>query len=453
MTKFASPFSPLGRLDRRALLTGAGAFGLAALSALDYARAQTQSARMSAAERWVKVEFQPSTLTTDQQMAEMAFFERADLRQRFRDRHGYDLGVPVNWKAYEDIADFFTNDVREIDGRRVWGHMDDGERDPSLGWRFTDAWLGMAGVGYPGLPNGMPVDEWGIRVEDCHLVGSSVSRGGGANRPAAVYALRKYVEWIEKYAPPEARGMTFSEAGPVPGAGHIAQQVFWYTAFTADLLRPNLLVMDDDGTPKWRMAPSPHGAYWRPGMKLGYQDCGAWTLPASTPTPRRQAAWLYAHFTTCKSVSLRKTLVGLTPIRRSDLVSEALGEAAPRLGGLVEFYRGPARDAWTPTGTNVPHYPALAQLWWTWLAAAVHGGADPKLVMDNLAAAQDETLARVTQAGILNRCEPRLADPIDPETWLARPGAPKPPLADEEGQGRTVAYEDLLRAWRTGEPA
>ena len=53
--------------------------------------------------------------------------------------------------------------------------MDYGKKDPSLGWRFTDAWLSMAGVGSKGLPNGLPVDEWGIRMEDCHPVGSSVT--------------------------------------------------------------------------------------------------------------------------------------------------------------------------------------------------------------------------------------------------------------------------------------
>jgi glycerol transport system substrate-binding protein len=29
--------------------------------------------------------------------------------------------------------------------------------------------------------------------------------------------------------------MNFSEAGPVPAQGNIAQQVFWYAAFTADM--------------------------------------------------------------------------------------------------------------------------------------------------------------------------------------------------------------------------
>jgi glycerol transport system substrate-binding protein len=95
----------------------------------------------------------------------------------------------------------------------------------------------------------VPVDEWGIRVEDCHPVGSSVSRGGDANSPAAVYALTKYIDWLKKYAPPEAPGMTFSEAGPVPGQGKIAQQIFWYTAFTSPLTKPGIAVVNEDGTP------------------------------------------------------------------------------------------------------------------------------------------------------------------------------------------------------------
>ena len=48
----------------------------------------------------------------------------------------------------------------------VYGHMDYGKRAPDLGWRMTDAWLSMAGAGSKGLPNGVPVDEWGIRMEE-----------------------------------------------------------------------------------------------------------------------------------------------------------------------------------------------------------------------------------------------------------------------------------------------
>src|SRR5256885_13947996 len=100
--------------------------------------------------------------------------------------------------------------------------------------------------------------------------------------------------------------MPFSESGPVPAQGAIAQQIFWYTAFTADMVKPGPVV-SADGTPKWRMAPSPHGSYWKEGMKLGYQDAGSATLLKSTPPDRRKAAWLYLQFIVSKTVSLKKS--------------------------------------------------------------------------------------------------------------------------------------------------
>jgi glycerol transport system substrate-binding protein len=388
----------------------------------------------------------------DQQFANLYWFRYdwftdPDLMAQFESIYGYPLGVPVNWSAYEDIAEFFSVHVEEIDGVRVYGHMDYGKKDPSLGWRFTDAWLSMAGAGDKGIPNGLPVDEWGIRVEGCRPVGSSVTRGGAANGPAAVYALQKYMDWLKAYAPPEAGGMTFSEAGPVPAQGHIAQQIFWYTTFTADMIREGLAVVNEDGTPKWRMAPSPHGPYWEEGMKLGYQDAGSWTLMTSTPLERRKAAWLYAQFVTAKTVSLKKTIVGLTPIRESDLNSDAMTEMAPKLGGLVEFYRSPARTLWTPTGTNVPDYPKLAQLWWANVANAVSGEMTAQAAMDSLAEQQDRVLARLAQHGVQGDCGPMLNEPRDANYWLSQPGAPKQKLENEKPAGETVPYDELIQEW------
>jgi glycerol transport system substrate-binding protein len=388
----------------------------------------------------------------DQQFANLYWFrydwfKRPELQQKFKEIYGYDLGVPVNWSAYEDIAEFFSEKVKEIDGKRIYGHMDYGKKDPSLGWRFTDAWFSMAGAGDEGIPNGLPVDEWGIRVEGCRPVGSSVERGGATNGPAAVYALTKYIDWLKKYAPPEAAGMTFSEAGPVPAQGAIAQQIFWYTAFTADMAIPGTPVVDENGNPKWRMAPSPRGPYWTEGMKLGYQDAGSWTLMKSTPVDRRKAAWLYGQFVISKSVSLKKTHVGLTPIRESDIWHESFTERAPKLGGLVEFYRSPARVQWTPTGTNVPDYPKLAQLWWQNVADAVTGSKSPQEALDSLATQQDSVMSRLERAGIQGECGPKLNEPRDASYWLNLPGAPKPKLANEKPQGMTVDYDELIKSW------
>jgi glycerol transport system substrate-binding protein len=391
----------------------------------------------------------------DQQFANLYWFRadwfaRKDLQDKFKAKYGYDLGVPQNWSAYEDIADFFTNDVKEIDGKKVFGHMDYGKKDPSLGWRFTDAWLSMAGTADKGIPNGLPVDEWGIRVasDKCTPVGASVSRGGATNSPAAVYALTKYIDWMKKYSPPQAMGMTFSEAGPVPGQGDIAQQIFWYTAFTAPMTKA-AAVVNADGTPKWRMAPGPHGPYWKDGMQNGYQDVGSWTFFKSTPDDRKAAAWLYAQFVNAKTTSLKKSIVGLTFVRDSDIRHEYFTKNAAKYGGLVEFYRSPARVAWTPTGTNVPDYPKLAQLWWKNVATAVTGEKTPQAAMDNLAEEMDQVMSRLQRAGMKN-CAPKLNPKGDPNKFLSDTGAPWKKLANEKPKGETIAYDKLLQAWKEG---
>lgn len=393
----------------------------------------------------------------DQQFANVYWyrhdwFNRADLQRQFLAIYGYELGVPKNWSAYEDIAEFFTVHVRELDGNRVYGHMDYGKTDPSMGWRFSDAWLSMAGAGDIGLPNGLPVDEWGIRVEDCRPVGASVSRGGALNSPAAVYAVRKYAEWLTQYAPPFAKDMNFTEAGRVPSQGQIAQQIFWYTAFTSDMIDRTLSVTDEKGIPKWRMAPSPQGAYWQEGMKLGYQDAGAWTLLKSTPLERRKAAWLYAQFVVSKTVSLKKFLVGLTPIRRSDIESDLLTEQAERFGGLIEFYRSDARNAWSPTGTNVPDYPYLSDLWWKNISKVPSQEWTAQQAMYNLALSMDARLAKLSESQD-SPCAPALNPPVDEAEWFSKPGAPKPKLENEKPTPITMTYEEALEAWSLLEAA
>ncbi len=388
----------------------------------------------------------------DQQFANLYWyrkdwFDRPDLQKKFKEIYGYKLDVPVNWTAYEDIAEFFTVYVQELDGKKVYGHMDYGRKDPSLGWRFSDSWFSMAGAGDKGIPFGYPVDDWGIRADGCTPVGASVARGGDMNGAAAVYSVSKFIEWLNKYAPPEAKNMDFGTAGPIPGQGQIAQQMFWYLAFTASMTRPGLPVTNPDGTPKWRVAPSPHGPYWRAGMKVGYQDVGSWTLMKGTPLDNLKAAWLYAQFVTSKSVSLKKTLVGLTPIRESDIQSQAMTKAAPRLGGLVEFYRSPARKSWTPTGVNVPDYANMAPLWWTNIGAAIRGEVPVQTALDTMAEQADEMLGDLQQSGMDN-CAPRLNAKHPPSYWYAKGAAPYPKLANEKPKGETQSYEESIkRSW------
>ena len=158
-------------------------------------------------------------------------------KDKFKAKYGYELGVPVNWSAYEDIADFFTNDVKEIDGvqdLRPHGLRQEG---PVAGLAVHRC-LAVDGrrrrQGHPERPAGRRMGHPHGGLPPGRLLASS--RGGGTNGPAAVYALPEIHRLAEEVR--AARGAGHDLLRGRPGAGaraHIAQQIFWYTAFTADI--------------------------------------------------------------------------------------------------------------------------------------------------------------------------------------------------------------------------
>jgi glycerol transport system substrate-binding protein len=213
------------------------------------------------------------------------------------------------------------------------------------------------------------------------------------------------------------------------------------------MVKENTPVVNEDGSPKWRMAPSPHGAYWSEGTKVGYQDAGSWTLMKSTPDKRAKAAWLYAQFVTSKTVDVKKSHLGLTFIRESSIQHASFTERAPQLGGLVEFYRSPARVQWSPTGTNIPDYPKLAQLWWQNIGDASSDEKTAKEALDALCIAQERLLKRLERAGVQGELGPKMNDEKDDAYWIAQPGAPKAKIANEKPTPITIGYDELIKSW------
>jgi glycerol transport system substrate-binding protein len=76
----------------------------------------------------------------------------------------------------------------------------------------------------------------------------------------------------------------------------------------------------------------------------------------------------------------------------------------------------------------------------------VSGKLTPAQTMHQLASAMDNELQKIGQEDYL-RCRPVLNTPESAATWLARPGAPKPKV-NEKPQGRTLSYEEAIRAWQ-----
>jgi len=171
----------------------------------------------------------------------------------------------------------------------------------------------------------------------------------------------------------------------------------------------------------------------------------------STPEKNRKAAWLYAQFVTSKTVDVKKSHTGLTFIRDSTVNHESFTERAPKLGGLVEFYRSPDRVNWTPTGVNVPDYPKLAQIWWQQIGDVNSGAFTPQEAMNRLAEEMDIVMGRMQRAdergNVYGGCGPRLNEERDEAYWLEKEGSPKAKLENEKPQGETIAYDELVKRW------
>ena len=138
----------------------------------------------------------------------------------------------------------------------------------------------------------------------------------------------------------------------------------------------------------------------------------------------------------------------MTFIRQSTIEHDSFTERAPKLGGLVEFYRSPARTQWSPTGTNVPDYPRLAQLWWQNIGDASSGTKSSQEALDALCAEQERVLERLERAGLQGELGPKLNAERGAQYWLNQPGAPKAKLADEDPAPITIAYDELIETWK-----
>jgi glycerol transport system substrate-binding protein len=379
------------------------------------------------------------------------WFDNPKYKAMFREKYGYELGIPMNWRAYDDIANFWTNDVQYIDGVRIFGHIEGAKKAPILSVRFTDAWFSIAGMGDKGLPNGLPVDEWGIRVnEDGNPVGCSVQRGGALNSPAAVYAVQTYADWVTKYGPPYGKGVDLFDIMTTAASGIIAQQIWQYGGVAGGpaYWDPANPCTDDEGNPLWRMAPIPHGKYWEEGMKVGYQDAGAWTIPPVTKGNFRAASWMWAQFCVSKTVCLKKFMEGKCPIRKSTIFSPWAEEmeAKQAFGGILSFYRSPDVYVYTDTGLNVPDYPLLAEQWWRILPKAWTGQATAQEACDELADLCDALMKRL----FLPTKTPMIAEAKPYCYWINQPGAPKPKIFNEPNPV-TMDYDELIEMWRRGE--
>jgi len=350
------------------------------------------------------------------------YWYRADLfedpkeRAAFKEKYGYELRPARNFQEYWDIAEFFTRPEEDL-----YGHMHFGKRELLTSIVMTDSFLGIVGIADPGVPEGVPVNDWGIRVDpkkNYDPVGCIVERGGATDSPAAEYGMKFYAALFD-FAPEVAREMSVYEALVYPATGKIAQCYHMYTAFLA------LPEYSSKGPTvgKWKVTHPPHGKYWKPGMKTGYFDIGCWTIPAQSVTEgRREMAWIFSQFCCSKSLALEYALKCKMFERNSCVFSPEINALKGTWGGIIEFYQSEARKSFAPTSRNVPDYTACMACWYTEIADVVAGTKTPKEAVRAIGLAQEDVIDSLGYE--LNPKKSR-------EYWLSQPGAPWPELPPE----------------------
>ncbi|MCK7512562.1 MAG: carbohydrate ABC transporter substrate-binding protein [Desulfobacterales bacterium] len=384
---------------------------------------------------------------------------RPDLKDKFKAR-----ATAMTWacrstgRAYEDIAEFFTERrARRSTASRSTVTWTTARRTRILGWRFTDAWLSMAGAGDKGIPNGKPVDEWGIRMpKAAGRWGPSWPRGGDTNGPAAVYSLTQVHRLADASTPRRsAMGMDFyAVACPC-----LAQRQRSPSRSSGTRPSPpDMVASRTCRCQRRRHSEVAHGPvartarYWEEGMKLGYQDVRLVDLHEERRrwTGARRPGSI-AQFVRRQDHVAEEEPCGPDPHPRQRHQASSRSPTARRSSAAWSSSTA-ARPAWPgpPPASTCPIIPKLAQLWWQNIGEAVSGEVTVDKAMDNLAEEMDKVLERIARSGTQGECGPKLNEKKDEKYWLDQPGAPKPKLANEKPKGETVDYDKLIQAWREG---
>ena len=204
---------------------------------------------------------------------------------------------------------------------------------------MTDAWLSMAAP-----PEKVCRMASRSRAGHSHGRGLLQSRGrfGVAGRRNRLSGLdlrdREMGRVATQIYTTRFADLDFYQSLPALNQGIVAQQIFWYTAFTAGMAARRVRA-----TIRWMTRACRCGGWplstWPllgRGDEIGYQDCGSLTMFKSTPLDRRKATWCMRNLRYPNRVA-EKEPCGLTIIRDSDIDDESFTERAPKLGGLVEF--------------------------------------------------------------------------------------------------------------------
>ncbi len=381
------------------------------------------------------------------------WFSSPELQIEFQSVYGYELGVPLNWRAYEDIADFFhRRELTNPNGQTtaVYGHADFSQPGEWLGSRFPGALLVSAGLPKQCQPL---VGKAIIEDKNCTSHGgflthdeqpTEAGQGREVNSEIVKYAVFTWAKMLAQYAPETASVSSPKRHSRRLVNGDIAQTWYWSPTAIANesqYYHPASPLTYSDGSTAWRVAPVPVGQYWQEGMPSSYYQSNGWTIPQSTEGKTRHAAWLWAQFTASKSVALKKMTVTKLPMRQSSLSSTIATSMNNALGGYIDLLRSNVLVSNQTQSELIPDYLRVVALW----EKAI---SNISLNLQSIDTSLDALFVQLDALITETHSQPSTA--VLSEIHDARDQAEntKFQLIVEEPIAKTISYDSLLESWK-----
>lgn len=224
------------------------------------------------------------------------WFERPELMAEFKEKYGYDLGVPANLENLKDIAEFFQK--REIDGKTVYGAAIYTER-------------GSEGITM-GVTNALY--NYGFKYQNPEI---PYDLEGFVNSDGAIAGLEYYKDLYDVGTPPGSSNWYMGENIDAYKSGQVAMQMNFAFIWPGVNLDPNV---GSDRTGYFANPPGPAGQY----AQLGGQG-----ISVVANTDNMDGALAYIKWFAQPDVQAQWTEMGGASAMRSVVEAPGFPEAQP----------------------------------------------------------------------------------------------------------------------------
>ncbi len=222
-------------------------------------------------------------------------------KKAFKQKYGYELGVPATLEMLEDIAEFFTRPEQNM-----FGLVANGARGSAV------------------------AQDW---MEYMRAFGGSLFDANGnvtVNSPASKASLEFFVRIFDKYAPPGAIGYWWDDRESAYRTGQAVMQSSWSIA-RAGYENPEIsMVVGKTGMTATPKVASKDSLYGVGGWGIG--------INADSDEKEQQAAWEFIKFITSKEMQLEWMRNDGAPIRYSTLKDKDLLAEKPWLPAMLKVF-------------------------------------------------------------------------------------------------------------------